>query len=307
MSQLRETKKIQNPFKDFFDEKNQSHHRFCDCTDWNTWIWGPYLGARLWDSPKGKVLYRRMMDGTSTYTAQNSDPLSKDSLSLLFSLAKEQNQPLCLFPLSEAEKDRLLTLYPHALAETSPNWSDYLYHAFDLATFHGKKFNGQRNHLNRFRALYPEGTCAEICDQNRTDVLAFLDLFYSDFTVDEAIVSERQAITDLVKHAAFDGSEGLFGCAVFTKDGVVAMAIGEVVGDTLYIHAEKALRQVRGAYQAIVSGFASRFLEQGVKYINREEDDGNEGLRTSKLSYQPVSVLSKWRVILPSLETAKKT
>ena len=64
MSQLRETKKIQNPFKGLFDEKKQSHHRFCDCTDWNTWIWGAHLDARLLDSPKGKVLYRRMMDGT---------------------------------------------------------------------------------------------------------------------------------------------------------------------------------------------------------------------------------------------------
>ena len=29
-----------------------------------------------------------------------------------------------------------------------------------------------------------------------------------------------------------------------------------------------------------------------------EEDDGNQGLRTSKLSYHPMSLLSKWRVTL---------
>ena len=275
-----------------------AHHRFCDYTNYNTWIWADYLSASLKESQGIRVLFRRMMDGTPTYTALCDNPLSDDNIRKLMALAQAEGNSLCLFPLSAEEKEKLLADY-HGTGTTSQDFGDYLYHLEDLAGFRGKKFNGQRNHLNRFRALYPTGTCVKICDIERKMVLDFLDKFYAETPLSPPVLSEKEKITRLVKDAPFDGHDGLFGCAVTVEQQVVAMAIGEVVGDTLYIHSEKALRTYRGAYQAMVVGFASRFLGQGVLYVNREEDDGNPGLRTSKLSYHPAAVLEKWAVTIP--------
>ena len=83
-------------------------------------------------------------------------------------------------------------------------------------------------------------------------------------------------------------------------DGViVAISIGEVVKDTLYCHIEKANRNYQGAYQMIVKEFSDDMRNTyGIDYINREEDVGDEGLRTSKLSYHPYRLLDKSCVLI---------
>ena len=63
--------------------------------------------------------------------------------------------------------------------------------------------------------------------------------------------------------------------------------------DGAYI--EKADINYDGVYQVIVQEFAKMFAGD-VKYINREEDCGDEGLRRSKQSYRPVDLLKKYSV-----------
>jgi hypothetical protein len=64
------------------------------------------------------------------------------------------------------------------------------------------------------------------------------------------------------------------------------------------IHAEKALPVYEGIYSKINQCFAAHVCE-GYKYINREEDMGIEGLRKSKMSYNPVRLLKKSVGVLP--------
>jgi len=90
----------------------------------------------------------------------------------------------------------------------------------------------------------------------------------------------------------------LVGGALFVKDEVVGVSLGENVGDTLYVHAEKADIEFHGSYPMVVNQFAKMFSTDETVYINREEDDGVEGLRVSKLSYHPVMLLDKYIVDL---------
>ena len=59
------------------------------------------------------------------------------------------------------------------------------------------------------------------------------------------------------------------------------------------VHIEKALADVQGAYPMLCSQFASHNAK-GLSFINREEDLGIEGLRKSKLSYNPAFLHIKY-------------
>ena len=80
---------------------------------------------------------------------------------------------------------------------------------------------------------------------------------------------------------------------------VAGFSAGEIVGDTLIIHIEKADIAYEGIYQVLVNEYAKCFVTPDVRYINREEDVGDEGMRRSKESYHPVRLLEKYLVRIP--------
>ena len=90
---------------------------------------------------------------------------------------------------------------------------------------------------------------------------------------------------------------GCTGYALRTGGEIAAFCIGEAMGDTLIVHIEKARREYKGAFQMINCLFAKTELEKcGVRYVNREDDVGDEGLRQAKQSYFPEYMLKKFRL-----------
>ena len=86
----------------------------------------------------------------------------------------------------------------------------------------------------------------------------------------------------------------LLGGGLLSEGRLVAMSLAEKCGDTLIIHVEKALYSHQGAYPTLVQAFAAHFGGD-CTYINREDDAGDQGLRTSKLQYLPVRLAGKLR------------
>ena len=74
---------------------------------------------------------------------------------------------------------------------------------------------------------------------------------------------------------------------------IVAFTVGEPVSeDTFVVHIEKAFAEVPGAYTMINQQFVEHECK-GYRYVNREDDAGEEGLRKAKLSYKPAMLLEK--------------
>ena len=90
---------------------------------------------------------------------------------------------------------------------------------------------------------------------------------------------------------------GLEGLLLSTDKGPVAMTLGSRLSeDTVDVHFEKAFDFVDGAYPAINHGFANYLREKypQLRFLNREDDMGLEGLRRAKEIYCPHHLVEKW-------------
>ena len=86
---------------------------------------------------------------------------------------------------------------------------------------------------------------------------------------------------------------------VITIDGQVkAFTIGEQLNsNTLCVHIEMADPDINGLYPAINNEFV-KYAAKGLKYVNREEDLGIEGLRQAKRSYNPIFMIDKYNIYI---------
>lgn len=182
--------------------------------------------------------------------------------------------------------------------EELTDWGDYLYEAEPLATLSGKKMAKKRNHVNRFESLYPDWTFEPMDSSNACEAMAFMDIFDLEGDDTPMAVEERRLSRRMIEYVA-GGDRRMTGALLKAGGEVCAFTIGDVKGDTLYVHVEKATRRVEGSYEAVNKAFAAYIMAMypGVRYINREDDSGDEGLRRAKESYHPVEKLRKYNVV----------
>lgn len=207
-----------------------------------------------------------------------------------------RNMPISFYPVPKDELERLQQFFPNSAAIAARDSFDYLYRAEDLKYFRGKKLSGQRNHVNKFLKTYGSWTFRPITAEDIPAVKAFLDRYASRWDKSAASFHEDIAKT----HEVLDNFQtyDLLGGILSVEGKIAGFSLGEIVGDTLFTHIEKADRDYEGCYQMLVAQFAQQFAHEGVHFINREDDAGDPGLRTSKLSYHPVALLEKYTVTI---------
>lgn len=172
--------------------------------------------------------------------------------------------------------------------------SDYIYNTSDLIELRGKKYDGKRNHINRFNRLhtyeYVPLECSLIGECNR-----IMEEWCEEKDCDcqNGEYCERKANQQILKNFKTLGCKG----GLIKVDGTFeAFTVGEMLSeDTAVIHIEKAKSSINGLYTLINQQFAQREWSD-TKYINREQDLGREGMRRSKLSYHPIKMVKKYTV-----------
>lgn len=187
-------------------------------------------------------------------------------------------------------------LGPRKIEELT-DWADYLYDAEMLATLKGKKMGKKRNHVNKFDSLYPEWSIEKITRENVREAMKFMDKFDLEGDSGQMAVDERKLTRELLAYV--EKGDGVEQGAILKVRGEVAgFTLGDVKGDTLFVHVEKCTRQYEGSYEKINKEFAAMMMAEHpeIKYINREDDAGDAGLRLAKESYHPLEMLKKYNV-----------
>lgn len=259
----------------------------CETSFVNFLIWKPLYNNRI--CIDDNILYISSRAGNTPFFA------------LPFGDIKKGMDKLCEyvggFPLIWAQQgerfDEFLSLYgdKYEIIE-SRNDFDYLYEANALATLSGKKYHSKRNHISSFSRKY-EWHYEDINDSNIDAVLKCAKKWYSENSdiLDTRLNCERESLSFLLGNRE---TLLLKGGVILVEDDVVAFALGSPLNEKVFdIHIEKALQAFSEAYSVINREFAKRIAER-YEYINREDDLGLEGLRRSKLSYNPAMLVKKY-------------
>jgi hypothetical protein len=183
-----------------------------------------------------------------------------------------------------------------AIEEERGNW-DYIYNFKELIALKGNRFHKKKNLLNQFVNKYeyeyvPFGP--QIIEPAMAMQADWCD--WRDCESSEVLAAENRAVFKVFMN--WDKLIGLSGGALLVDQIIVAYTVAEKYNnETVLIHYEKGCPDYKGVYQAINQMFLAH-LTDDYKWVNREQDLGEEGLRKAKLSYNPVDFLRKYRVRL---------
>jgi len=206
--------------------------------------------------------------------------------------AAAHGEPLRLICLTTYHRNWLESHWPgrFSFSETRDGF-DYIYHIDRLADLPGKKLHAKRNHIHRFDDLCPGWTASPLTQADIPDCLdldtAWLQAASEREGGSASLLDDHHAIRLALAHRE---ELGLEGCALRWNGRLLAFSLGAPLTDSIYdIHFERAPGDIQGAYAAINRSFARQIREQHpeIRYLNREDDMGMEGLRKAKLSYYP--------------------
>lgn len=170
--------------------------------------------------------------------------------------------------------------------------SDYVYSYSALVSLKGKKYDGKRNHINKFKKLY-QFEYVPLEEEHIEECYEVLGVWCRERSCEhhKDLYCEKLANAEAIKNFKALGCTG----ALVRVDGKAeAFTLGEQLNDnTVVIHIEKANSKINGLFTFI----NQQFLEhawQGMEFVNREQDLGIEGLRKAKESYHPVHMVQKY-------------
>lgn len=175
------------------------------------------------------------------------------------------------------------------------DWADYIYLKEDFCNPSGKKQHKYKNNLNRFAKEHPDFQIVPITDDICGEAIEFFKTYCKNNPSSSSVDDDEYYATLPVIEKPKEYS--MSGAVLVTEGKIVGLTLGEIYGDTVIIHTEKAEKSYTGAYQTLARGYLMMMPEE-VRYVNREEDMGLDGLRRSKLSYSPVRLDYKYTLYL---------
>lgn len=255
------------------------------CGSWFSWY---DVDTMTWAKDDVAVYIRANLNGEPVFLS----PLTTDEN---YSTAVDRILDYCkenklFFKIVFATKPQIEKLSKYKLSTDIAN-SEYIYSPSDLINLEGKKYHGKRNHIHKFTSSY-KYIFRQYTDADYDGVVALMNLWGEN----REIVSFDEEKTALLLMLRSCSQESRLVDVVEIDGKIVAVSVGEItptnVGVVLF---EKADIQYEGLYTALNQMFAEKHFRD-VRYINRQEDMGIEGLRRAKQSYMPVMLFDKYTI-----------
>ena len=218
----------------------------------------------------------------------------RETMKELFGYLRNISDDACIERVPESFVKEFLAHDPDFIVQEDRDNFDYVYTVQELIELKGRKFHDKKNRVNRFRADYQYEYLP--LNPGRIDECIEFEHYWCevrDCGKYPGLEKERCAILEMLNNF---GSLDMQGGIIKTGGKIAALTLGEkMLSDTFVIHVEKAHAHIPGLYQVINQEFLIH--EAGdCRYVNREQDLGEKGLRNAKMSYNPLGFIRKYRV-----------
>ena len=285
-------------------------YRLCEYSLGVKLMWRGHLHPSFAEEA-GCLIVRNRIEGEYVFdypvVGEGGDP--EGALCAIEAWCAETGTPLVLSVVPEDKLPLLALRYPRFRVINERPWKDYLYRTEELVAFAGRRYSGQRNHINKFRRDFPDAEFTPLTDPQDPRLAAFWRDYEAEFHKTGPLAVQELALAQEMFSRIGTG----WFCAggMMAEGRLVAVCLAEKCGGTLVNHIEKALYSHAGAYPALVQAFADHYGGD-CQWCNREDDARDRGLRTSKLQYLPRELGGKVRIdvgteldSLPRIPTVK--
>lgn len=266
--------------------------RSCEFTFANIYLWSCHYKVRFGIIEDMLVFQHEEDLGSFSFPAGRKEGI-KPAIDALMVYAQEIGEEFKLHLVTPEQFEMLESFYPGLFEiEYNRDEADYVYETEKLASLSGKKYHGKKNHINKFKRLYPNWSYETLNDKNAEECFQ-MALTWRRENGCEADAEKNAEMCVALNSLRLYKELELRGGLLKVDGKVVAYSVGEpVCDDTIVVHIEKALSDIQGAYTMINQQFVQHEC-MDFKYVNREDDVGEEGLRQAKLSYHPVFLVEK--------------
>lgn len=175
---------------------------------------------------------------------------------------------------------------------------DYIYETKTISELKGKKYDGKRNHIKRFKNRFPEYKFILLTPEMKKEALALFEAWFtvrqeSRFFPKLAYTSQKNALEESFRYMK---ELKLLGAGIFAEGKMKGFIIGSHINpEMISAHFSYGLPEAPGISQLLLWE-ACNHLFQDSKYINLEQDLGIPGLRKAKLSYLPLRLERKFEI-----------
>ena len=266
--------------------------RSCERTFVNVFLWSRHYKVKF-AMIEDALVFRDESDGYAFSYPAGEPEAVKRALEAVMEYCREHECPFRLYNVTPEHFDQMEKWFPGRFQiEYVRDVADYVYETEKLATLAGKKLHGKRNHINRFKALYPDWSYEKMDDGNVEECFQMALKWRNQNGCDDDAEKNAEMCVTLNSLRLYK-ELGLRGGILRVNGEIAAFSMGEpLCSDTFVVHIEKAFAEIEGAYPMINQQFVQHEC-MDYTYVNREDDAGFEGLRKAKLSYRPAFMVEK--------------
>ena len=204
--------------------------------------------------------------------------------------------------------------------ESRDEW-EYIYDLDELKNLSGKKFHKKKNLYNQFikndfeykhidssmvDKIFDFESKWEIDElnnnaeniNNNDEAIESCEAFETSKLISHEIRAEADIAMIKTLLDNWDNINYIAGGVIYINKKIAAYTIADLsMRDTIVVHSERGDRDYKGSYQAINRLFLENLIDRDnrFKFVNREQDVGDLGLRKAKMSYNPIGYVEKYQ------------